>query len=115
MALLYLSGAHLVVVQCVAWGGMVVSYSQDVGLQKGLSNTFDGKHPCGMCKKVQQAKRDHAPLALAFKLTDLKAVALDLRVPATQQLFSESTDFCSSVSFLCGVGLQSPPVPPPRA
>ncbi len=51
---LYLAGGHWAVLQTVAWSGMVLDYSRVHGLQKGVEETFDGKHPCPMCKKVAE-------------------------------------------------------------
>ncbi len=51
---LYLAGGHWAVLQTVAWSGMILNYSRVHGLQKGVEETFDGKHPCPMCKKVTE-------------------------------------------------------------
>lgn len=49
-------GAHWAFLQSVAWVGMVVKYSHDATLTEALSKTFDGQHPCKLCKFVQQGK-----------------------------------------------------------
>ena len=49
-------GAHWMFLQSVAWVGMVVNYSHDATLTEALSKTFDGQHPCKLCKFVQQGK-----------------------------------------------------------
>lgn len=49
-------GAHWAFLQSVAWVGMVVSYSHHAPLSEALSKTFDGQHPCKLCKFVQQGK-----------------------------------------------------------
>ncbi len=43
--------------QLVAWGGMLVNYSQQDGLVTGVKKTFDGEHPCCLCKKIEQARQ----------------------------------------------------------
>jgi hypothetical protein len=34
---------------------MAVTYSQAEGVWVGLSNTFDGQHPCSLCTSVRRA------------------------------------------------------------
>ena len=49
-------GGQWMVLQGVAWMGMAVSYSIEEGsVASGLSKTFDGEHPCPLCKAVKKA------------------------------------------------------------
>jgi len=50
-------GGHWALVQSVAWVRMAVSYSKSAPLVKALTMTFDGRHPCELCKVVQAGKR----------------------------------------------------------
>ncbi|MBK7998513.1 MAG: hypothetical protein IPK15_07300 [Verrucomicrobia bacterium] len=45
------------VLQSVAWIGMVISYSQDATIPEAISMTFDGEHPCKMCKVVKEGRK----------------------------------------------------------
>lgn len=48
-------GLPWMLVQSVAWLGMAVTYSMESGsLVQGLSDTFDGNHPCPLCKAVRK-------------------------------------------------------------
>lgn len=49
-------GAHWTFLQSVAWVGMIVSYSHNAPLTEAFSKTFDGEHPCKLCKFVQCGK-----------------------------------------------------------
>src|SRR5438876_205799 len=49
-------GGQWVILQSVAWVGMAVSYSRDSTLTEALLKTFDGQHPCKLCKVVQEGK-----------------------------------------------------------
>lgn len=50
-------GLHTVVIQSAAWAGMLVSYSMQKGsVVQAVSDTFDGEHPCELCKLAQQAE-----------------------------------------------------------
>jgi hypothetical protein len=45
--------------QVVAWGGMLWSYSlKEQSLARGVSKTFDGEHPCSMCKKIGEVSKE---------------------------------------------------------
>ena len=51
-------GLHWVALQSAAWIGMAVSYSVEKGVVEGISETFDGAHPCLLCKMVKQGQED---------------------------------------------------------
>jgi hypothetical protein len=51
-------GLHWAVLQTIAWTGMIVSYSRDASLSEALTKTFDGKHPCCLCKMIQKGRAD---------------------------------------------------------
>ena len=57
-ALVLSIGLHWAVLQSAAWVGMAVAYSVEKGsLTEGLSDTFDGNHPCRLCKAVDEGHK----------------------------------------------------------
>lgn len=118
-AILHLTGGHWGVLQCVAWTKMLVEYSTEEGLLEGARKTFDGEHPCCMCKSIAAAKQQEKkePLQLPSGLKDL--AFKDLMPPAGSLLppprFFElpliSTPFAASTHSEIG---RRPPSPPPR-
>ena len=54
VALVSSIGLHWVLLQSVAWTSMVVSYAQTGTFREALAKTFDGKHPCPLCKEINQ-------------------------------------------------------------
>lgn len=54
IAAFQIMGGHWIVLQSYAWVKMAVEYSETVGFSKGLEKTFDGEHPCEMCRHVQK-------------------------------------------------------------
>ena len=64
-ALITSIGAQWALLQGVAWVGMAVSYTLEEGsVSEGLEKTFDGDHPCSLCKAVQQgAQQENDPTA----------------------------------------------------
>lgn len=70
-ALAFMIGLHWSFLQSVAWVGMVVSYSHESGIGKALEKTFDGKHPCCLCKAIAEGKKsekkpESGPVAKKF-------------------------------------------------
>src|SRR3954463_11057448 len=62
-------GAHWAALQSVAWATMLVEYSQHAPLKMAIAQTFDGHHPCDLCKRVVAAqevpkKGDAPPLKI---------------------------------------------------
>lgn len=57
LALMFSIGAHWALLQTLAWTGMIISYSQDATLAEAISMTFDGEHPCKMCKVVKEGRK----------------------------------------------------------
>lgn len=48
-------GTHWIALQSLAWVGMAVTYTVQKGsLVEGLSDTFDGEHPCPLCHAVKK-------------------------------------------------------------
>lgn len=51
-------GLHWAVLQTVAWAGMLVAYSQASNVREAISRTFDGKHPCPLCKAIERGRQE---------------------------------------------------------
>jgi hypothetical protein len=118
-ALLHLGGGHWGVLQGIAWAKMLVEYSQADGLRDGIVKTFDGEHPCEMCKSISKGRESEkrGPLApvradgLALKdllpMSEIRIQRRDLPLPSQPVVWPES-----------GIIAQwsgSPDEPPPRA
>jgi hypothetical protein len=64
-AALFLSvGGHLALLQGVAWVTMIRDFSRTGSVTAAVEKTFDGKHPCAMCKKIaaQRTQEESAPV-----------------------------------------------------
>jgi hypothetical protein len=77
-AILHLSGGQWGILQGVAWTKMLVEYSQADGLRQGIIKTFDGEHPCELCKSISKSRESEkkqdprAPIRLdGLSLKDL--------------------------------------------
>lgn len=50
-------GGHLALLQTFAWGNMLMSFSRTASIADAAKKTFDGDHPCPMCKVVRESKK----------------------------------------------------------
>jgi hypothetical protein len=106
-------GAHWAVLQSVAWGTMVVQYSQQIPLSNAIAQTFDGNHPCNLCKGISAArnseKKGDAQQSVTVKPDLICATrSVNLLAPYVNFLFAR-------VKMDASVLAHSPPTPPPRS
>lgn len=118
-AILHLTGGHWGILQGIAWAKMLVEYSQADGLLEGARKTFDGQHPCCMCKSIATAKERESgkdrPALPGIEKFSLK----ELRLPELISLRKPRCAAFAPAGFMppapAGVILgESPPLPPPR-
>lgn len=122
IALVLLMQGPAMMVQEVAWVKMLVSYTQERGLKRGVIETFDGNHPCDLCKKAAEIRKQEQPADPAGK-----------QLPAQRQRFAWAEMIASemlkmpvihgqdiSVSMIAckagdpGKGVDAPDSPPPE-
>ena len=109
--LVLVTGGHWALLQSVAWVSMAARYSQDSRLKEALVKTFDGHHPCGICKLVQEGKlaeKKQAPLKFEVKLDFFLARIVPLLYPPPAFTFPTSEPDPPPTR------TESPPSPPPR-
>jgi hypothetical protein len=111
ITLTFALGGHWAILQSVAWVTMVASYSQTAPLKAALVKTFDGKHPCPICKFVSTGKKSEQKQETQKLLTKL-----DIFLASTPAgLFPPVPDalhFTQPPS--AGARSDAPPTPPPR-
>jgi hypothetical protein len=113
LALLQILGGHWAFLQTGAWIGMVVQYSQQVGLKAGLAQTFDGEHPCSVCQAIQDGKKQEQKKAPLLPAELKKDYLADWHNFQFHQGWIEMNHL-ESVEQLQGLAMQ-PAVPPPRS
>ena len=104
--------AHWTILQSVAWTGMMIDFSRHASFKEALQNTFDGQHPCRMCKLVKAGRNEEGkqaqvnfPLKLDFFVTQVSG-----RVLFPPWIEAEPLITTASYCWLT----DSPPTPPPR-
>jgi len=109
--LLMATGGHWAVLQSIAWTTMLAQNLRADGFSEAVSRTFDGKHPCNLCRAIAAGKQSEkkadftspmnpfefppAPHGVTLAAPDLAA-----RWPVLEQS-AESLTY-------------QPPTPPPR-
>jgi hypothetical protein len=54
---LFLSiGSQWFCLQSLAWATMMIDFSQHGSLRQAITQTFDGAHPCHICKQISKAR-----------------------------------------------------------
>jgi hypothetical protein len=104
-------GLHWAFFQTLAWAQMVISYSHTASLTEALEKTFDGKHPCKLCKKIDESKRSEkkSDSEIDLKKFEFSFVASEFifSAPAFLDEPRPQNDFATALT-------RTPPVPPPR-
>jgi hypothetical protein len=112
LALLCATGGHLAMLQSVAWATMLAHNATTENLSAAISNTFDGHHPCPICRQLalnrQNEKKSDLQVELKRLEYPLESAAFVLSPPTHFFLLAEPV---SSAPLLT----ESPPTPPPRA
>ena len=118
LALFSIAGGHWAVLQSVAWVEMLHDYTQRTGsVAVAVEQTFDGAHPCELCREIATAKvKEHKQSPAAPKAKDdakVKALVPDSPLRPLV-LTAAAISFARAVSD-CGPGrTEAPPTPPPR-
>jgi hypothetical protein len=111
VALLCATGTHWIMLQSVAWATMLVDNAQSGDLGTAITKTFDGKHPCALCKVVTQGKQSEKKSDAHLGVQKLEfydqTAALILDPPTKFQWLTSRDCIELAVS-------DAPPVPPPR-
>lgn len=113
IALVLSTGLHWAALQTVAWTTMLAAnLSSQQSLTEAVSQTFDGEHPCPLCKAIaaaQKSEKKSDALTLKLKI-EYPPVAdkLMLVAPRIFKTFQADCRFADSLA-------TKPPVPPPRS
>lgn len=111
-ALITAVGGHWAVLQTVAWTSMLAQNLRSGSLEAAITKTFDGEHPCQLCKVISAGKK-------AEKKTDFpssSAKKLEFVSERLTFIFSPPQAFrlLPEVEVTPHACHNRPPVPPPR-
>ncbi|MFO1500111.1 MAG: hypothetical protein U1G07_17265 [Verrucomicrobiota bacterium] len=113
MMLCLVLGLHWTFLRTVGWVNMFASFAQTGTVHEALVKTFDGSHPCSMCKFVKNAKhgeKKEQSINPDGKLNLMLTVSLSSLNPPTAYTWllplRDNTWLGRT---------EAPPLPPPRA
>jgi hypothetical protein len=105
-------GLHWAFLQSFAWTTMLVDNLATTSFSAALQRTFDGKHPCALCKAVAEGKKSEKKADTLLRLKKFEAmsasVVLALSPPASFPPIAAPNASLEAFS-------HAPPTPPPRA
>ena len=111
LALVATLGAHWALLQTVAWTTMLASNLESGSIHDAMAKTFDGKHPCCMCKAIAAAKKSQQKDQFVVDKQKMEFPPLQahlvLIAPSRLDLFPRKNSFAKSF-------FPKPATPPPR-
>lgn len=110
-ALLCSFGAPVAFIQALAWARMAMRFSRTAGFAQSLRMTFDGRHACSMCVRVQKASKDSRTLGPASSSRSKGALSAIFFAPPAGSALSL---VAAAPSRAPGRAV-SPRTPPPKA
>ncbi|HEY3855058.1 MAG TPA: hypothetical protein VGO67_11735 [Verrucomicrobiae bacterium] len=104
-------GLHWTLLQSVAWTGMIIDYTYTSSLTEALAKTFDGKHPCPLCKQIAAGKQTEKKKEFPLHLQKFEFASEHSEVVFTPPQF-----FCLQPAVIFSISelTHQPPAPPPR-
>lgn len=112
LVLVFSTGLHWAALQTVAWTTMFAANLGSDSFSEAVSNTFDGEHPCPLCKAVSAGKKSEnksEASVLNLKL-EFTPVAEPFVLVSPPPVFIAGAAEISAAAFF-----RKPPVPPPRS
>jgi hypothetical protein len=110
-ALVATTGAHWALLQSVAWTTMLADNLHSASLPEAFVKTFDGKHPCCLCKAIAAGKKSEQKKEFTSPIQkpEFPPVMENfvLFAPSHFQLLPQVSFFSESLT-------QKPLTPPPR-
>ena len=112
IALLVLTtGAHWAALQTVAWTKMLATNLRHDSFAEAVGKTFDGDHPCCLCKAIAAAKKSE-------KQSEAVSPVLKMEFPPVAGNWNliplARFEMTSRKNFVAELLSSPPPFPPPR-
>ncbi len=104
-------GGHWALLQTVAWTAMLADNLQSCSFHDAVSRTFDGKHPCCLCKTIAAGQKTEKKSGFTAQTQKLEFPPAKenpvLFAPSSFQWLPQANSFAATL-------LLKPPTPPPR-
>jgi hypothetical protein len=111
-ALICAIGGHWVVLQSVAWANMLAENAGTGPLGEAIVKTFNGKHPCPLCKCIAQSRQSEkkADWQTSLKKFEFPSQSTVFFISAPVQFYLQGETVATAPLLA-----ETPPVPPPRS
>jgi len=111
LAMIVATGSHWALLQSVAWTRMVADNLRTGSLAEALEKTFDGRHPCCLCKAIAAGKKSEKKHAVT-----MPSQKLEFAFPQEDFVLitPSSCETVPSLSLIVVSFPHKPPTPPPR-
>ncbi|MFZ9875188.1 MAG: hypothetical protein ACO3E8_07455 [Candidatus Methylacidiphilales bacterium] len=115
LALFLVIGGPWAVLQTVAWTKMMVDYSRGASVAEAVAKTFDGDHPCNLCKKISKVRQGEQKSPLVIQ--QAKKEGPFLAVKTVRLAEPSSIPVCHPFPWMPAYpdGEFRPPAPVPKA
>lgn len=111
LAVLAAMGAPWAVLQSIAWERMLADNLGHTSFLTALRQTFDGRHPCELCKAISVGKNSEQKQDLTRQHRKLEfppqPAGFQPRAPETFRILTPTDTFADALP-------APPPTPPPR-
>jgi hypothetical protein len=114
VAMFSIAGGHWATLQVVAWTQMVQMYSRSASVVEALIKTFDGKHPCTLCSKVEEGRQKEKRAPATVKVDKKAEIFVTSAIDDLQKPFATSFSYPPLRDISLAARLEAPPRPVPR-
>jgi hypothetical protein len=111
VALFNFAGAQWIVLQSIAWSAMLLKQARATPLSLAVQKTFDGAHPCQLCKGIAQAKTGETKSPIPVELGKIPLLRANAEMFA---VFSHVSSAIAPFAQVVPVRFERPQSPPPR-
>ena len=112
LVLALILGLHWAALQSAAWVSMIVRYAEHETFATAVRMTFDGRHPCALCRLVADGKESEQKQRQT-QLTVLKLIAV-CEAPLSFVFQDTPPDPFELLDQHGLARFERPPFPPPR-
>jgi hypothetical protein len=104
-------GLHWAFLQSLAWTGMLADNLRRDSLAQAVKHTFDGQHPCQLCKAIAAGKKSEqkGEWTSCFKTLEFPLATKDFTLTAP-----DGFALAFHAPFFARTLTETPPTPPPR-
>jgi len=110
-AVLTANGTHWLAFQSVAWTAMLAENLQNTSLQRAIQRTFDGRHPCCLCKEIAKDKQSEkkSDIQVDLKKFDFSHIRFEFVFCAPSHFYEVRAAENEIISLT-----RAPALPPPK-